>query len=266
VMMVFTLPSYPYVFKVIKDDISPPKEVTRQQVKDKYLLVKRHDRVGRMADTLEYKDVALPIERFSQELIEELRALAPTLIEEDGDTLLIRHLYVERRMMPLNMYLDYASPEDLRRVVDDYGLAIKQLAAANIFPGDMLFKNFGVTRYGRVVFYDYDEIAYMTDCNFRRIPEPRCVEDEMSAEPWYPIGPADVFPEEFGTFLLHNEGVRTQFQAHHADLLGPEYWNETKSRILAGHVEDVFPYPESIRFRNRVSRSAGEMSDRCPTD
>ena len=254
VMLVFTLPSYPYVFKVIKDEIEPPKEVTRQQVKDKYLLVKRHDRVGRMADTLEYADVALPIARFAPELIEQLRAVAQSLIDEDGETLLIRHLYVERRMTPLNIYLDQASPSELERAVDDYGLAIKQLAAANIFPGDMLFKNFGVTRYGRVVFYDYDEIAYMTECNFRNIPEPRTPEDEMSAEPWYPIGPADVFPEEFATFLLSNTRVRKSFTKHHADLLGPEYWNKTKSRILAGNVEDVFPYPEAMRFRNRPLR------------
>ena len=177
------------------------------------------------------------------------------MIDEDGETLLIRHLYVERRMTPLNIFLDQASPAELERAVDDYGLAIKQLAAANIFPGDMLFKNFGVTRYGRVVFYDYDEIAYMTECNFRRIPEPRTPEDEMSAEPWYPIGPADVFPEEFATFLLGNTRVRRSFTKHHADLLGPEYWNETKSCILAGSVEDVFPYPQAMRFRNRSSRS-----------
>ena len=258
VMLVFTLPSYPYVFKVIKDVISPPKEVTRQQVKDKYLLVKRHDRVGRMADTLEYTDVALPIDRFAPALIDELRAMAPSVIDEDGDTLLIRHLYVERRMTPLNMFLDAATTPDLERTIEDYGLAIKQLAAANIFPGDMLFKNFGVTRYGRVVFYDYDEIAYMTDCQFRQIPEPRTPEDEMSAEPWYPIGPTDVFPEEFATFLLGNERVRRAFRTHHADLLEATFWNETKSRIASGHVEDVFPYPESIRFRNRTGRSVIE--------
>ena len=258
VMLVFTLPSYPYVFKVIKDVISPPKEVTRQQVKDKYLLVKRHDRVGRMADTLEYTDVALPIDRFAPALIDELRAMAPSVIDEDGDTLLIRHLYVERRMTPLNMFLDVATTPDLERTIEDYGLAIKQLAAANIFPGDMLFKNFGVTRYGRVVFYDYDEIAYMTDCQFRQIPEPRTPEDEMSAEPWYPIGPTDVFPEEFATFLLGNERVRRAFRTHHADLLEATFWNETKSRIASGHVEDVFPYPESIRFRNRTGRSVIE--------
>jgi isocitrate dehydrogenase kinase/phosphatase len=256
VMLVFTLPSYPYVFKVIKDEISPPKEVSREQVKEKYLLVKQHDRVGRMADTLEFKDVALPLDRFAPEVLDDLRTLAPTVIEETSDTLVIRHLYVERRMVPLNMFIDDAEPDDLARAVDDYGLAIKQLAAANIFPGDMLFKNFGVTRYGRVVFYDYDEIAYMTDCEFRDIPEARTPEDEMSAEPWYRVGPNDVFPEEFGPFLLSNALVRSSFTMHHADLLEPQFWNNVKSRIAAGHVENIFPYPETIRFHNKPARKA----------
>ncbi|MEX0960643.1 MAG: bifunctional isocitrate dehydrogenase kinase/phosphatase [Burkholderiales bacterium] len=260
VMLVFTLPSYPYVFKVIKDVISPPKEISREEVKRKYLLVKQHDRIGRMADTLEYKDVALPRQRFSRELIEDLQALAPSVIEYESDTLIIRHLYVERRMTPLNMFVDSAGDAEVRRAAEDYGLAIKQMAAANIFPGDMLFKNFGVTRYGRVVFYDYDEIAYMTDCNFRRIPAARTPEDEMSAEPWYPVASNDVFPEEFGAFLLSDRRVREAFLSSHADLLAPDFWNGAKARILAGHIEDVFPYPESMRFRKR--RISGDLPRR----
>ncbi|HZP93539.1 MAG TPA: bifunctional isocitrate dehydrogenase kinase/phosphatase [Burkholderiales bacterium] len=256
VMLVFTLPSYPYVFKVIKDAILPPKEITREEVKRKYLLVKHHDRVGRMADTLEFKDVALPRDRFSPELLEELRALAPSVIEEEGDTVIVRHLYVERRMIPLNIHIDTAPDEEVKRAVEDYCLAVKQLAAANIFPGDMLFKNFGVTRYGRVVFYDYDEIAYMTECNFRRMPAPRTPEDELSAEPWYPVARNDVFPEEFAAFLLSDPRVRGAFVERHADLLSADYWNAIKRRIAAGHVEDVFPYPESMRFGNRAPRGA----------
>ena len=263
VMVVFTLPSYPYVFKVIRDAILPPKEISRDEVKQKYLMVKYHDRVGRMADTLEYKDVALPKARFSDELLEELRSSAASVLEDEGDTLIIRHLYVERRMTPLNIHLDQASEAEAEQAAQDYGLAIKQLAAANIFPGDMLYKNFGVTRYGRIVFYDYDEIAYMTDCNFRRIPEPRTPEDEMAAEPWYPVGPHDVFPEEFGPFLLTNARVRRAFLAAHADLLTPEYWSTTQQRIAAGHIEDVFPYPESVRFRNRDPGRAGAAAARA---
>jgi len=259
-MLVFTLPSYPYVFKVIKDVISPPKDTDRRQVMEKYLLVKYHDRVGRMADTLEYKDVAFPKDRFAPGLLDELRALAPAVIEEEGDTLIVKHVYIERRMVPLNMHLDGANDDQVAHAIRDYGNAIKQLAAANIFPGDMLFKNFGLTRFGRVVFYDYDEIVYMTDCTFRRMPAPRTPEDEMSAEPWYPVSAQDVFPEEFGAFLLGEPRVRKVFLEQHADLLDADYWNAIKQRIAAGHIEDVFPYPEALRFRNRFVRRSTQTT------
>jgi isocitrate dehydrogenase kinase/phosphatase len=253
VMIVFTLPSYPYVFKVIRDTIAPTKNIDKQTVKEKYMLVKRHDRVGRMADTLEYADVAFPRARFTAALLDELRREAPSLVEEEGDTLIVKHLYIERRMLPLNLYLDQANQAQMDAAVRDYGRAIKELASVNIFPGDMLFKNFGVTRGGRVVFYDYDEIAYMTDINFRRIPDARTPEDELAAEPWYPVAQNDVFPEEFGPFLLSGGKITDRFLQQHGDLLTPEYWNSVKERIRAGLIEDVFPYPDSARFAYRFS-------------
>jgi isocitrate dehydrogenase kinase/phosphatase len=254
VMTVFTLPSYPYVFKVIKDVIAPPKEVTRQLVKEKYWLVKHHDRVGRMADTLEYSDVAFPTKRFTAELLDELRTLSPSVVEEGGDTIVIKHMYIERRMVPLNIFLDKADNQQRDRAIEDYGLAIKQQAAANIFAGDLLFKNFGVTRYGRVVFYDYDEIDYLTNVNFRRMPTPQTEEQELAAEPWYSVGPSDVFPEEFATFLLTDARVRACFMRHHADLLDAASWQATQQRIAAGEMQDVFPYAEALRFCNMSGR------------
>jgi isocitrate dehydrogenase kinase/phosphatase len=263
VMLVFDLPSFPYVFKVIKDYYPPQKDTTREQIQSKYLLVKQHDRVGRMADTLEYSNVAFPRERFEDELIEEIRKFAPSQIEisdRDGDghmEVIIKHVYIERRMIPLNIYLQEsfdAGPDNLRaksqmeHAVIEYGNAIKDLVAANIFPGDMLWKNFGVTRHGKVVFYDYDEIEYITDCNFRRVPPPRNEEDEMSGEVWYNVGPKDVFPETFGPFLLGNPAVRQVFMKHHADLLDANFWQANKERIIAGHVHDVFPYDPARRF------------------
>jgi isocitrate dehydrogenase kinase/phosphatase len=252
VMLVFELPSFPYVFKAIRDWYPPPKDTTRAQVKEKYLLVKHHDRVGRMADTLEYSGVAFPLARFSEALLEELRRCAPSLVEIEGDRIVIRHLYIERRMVPLNLFLhDAEKAGDDARVehgIVEYGNAIRDLVAANIFPGDMLYKNFGVTRHGRVVFYDYDEIDYLTDCQFRDIPAPRNEEDEMASEPWYPVGRHDVFPEQFGRFLLGNQAIRRHFLAHHGELLTRAWWQSHKERILAGEVEDVFPYPQHIRF------------------
>jgi isocitrate dehydrogenase kinase/phosphatase len=248
VMLVFDLPSWPFVFKVIKDFYPPPKDTTRELIQSKYLLVKTHDRVGRMADTLEYTRVAFPRHRFDDELIAELKHFCPSLIEDGGDDLVIKHVYIERRMVPLNIYLQEATPEQLERVVVEYGNAIKDLVAANIFPGDMLWKNFGVTRHGKVVFYDYDEIEYLTDCNFRRVPEPRNEEEEMSGEVWYAVAPRDVFPETFAPFLLGNPKVREAFMRHHADLLDAGFWQGHKARILAGHVHDVFPYDPARRF------------------
>jgi isocitrate dehydrogenase kinase/phosphatase len=259
VMLVFDLPSFPFVFKVIKDFFPPQKDTTREQIKAKYLLVKSHDRVGRMADTLEYSNVAFPRQRFDPELVDELRKECPSLLEESGDTLIIRHLYIERRMIPLNIYLHDADARQIEAAVIEYGNAIKDMVAANIFPGDMLWKNFGVTRQGKVVFYDYDEIEYLTDCNFRKVPEARTEEDELSAEVWYSVGPHDVFPETFGPFLLGNPSVREVFMKHHADLLDAAFWQAHKERILAGHVHDIFPYDTSRRFvrqrRREVERA-----------
>ncbi|WKB54841.1 bifunctional isocitrate dehydrogenase kinase/phosphatase [Eleftheria terrae] len=252
VMLVFDLPSFPYVFKVIKDFFPPQKDTTRELIKSKYLLVKTHDRVGRMADTLEYSNVAFPRGRFDEELVAELKHFCPSLIEEDQNDLVIKHLYIERRMVPLNIYLQEGTPEQIEHGVIEYGNAIKDLVAANIFPGDMLWKNFGVTRNGKVVFYDYDEIEYLTDCNFRKVPEPRTEEDELSGEVWYPVGPKDIFPETFRPFLLGNEQVREVFQRHHADLLDPAFWQGHQERIRAGHVHDVFPYDVNKRFARQA--------------
>ncbi len=250
VMAVFTLPSYPYVFKVIGDRFPPPKKTTRQEVLDTYRLVKMHDRVGRMSDILEYSHVALPRDRFAGDLVDELYETCANSISEEGDYIVIKHLYIERRMTPLNIAVQDADDGYLERLMKGYGRAIKELAAANIFPGDLLMKNFGVTGQGqgRVVFYDYDEICYLTECNFRKIPEPMYPEDELAAEPWYSIAANDVFPEQFATFLFADRRVRQAFLKHHADLLDADFWVQKQKNIDAGVYEDVFPYPQKIRF------------------
>jgi isocitrate dehydrogenase kinase/phosphatase len=250
VMMVFTLPSYSYVFKIIKDKFAPQKEFTRQVVAEKYQLVKRHDRVGRMADMLEYSDVSMPKSRFDPALLQELYdTCGSSLTETEEGYIVFKHMYIERRMIPLNIYLEKATDDELDHLIKGYGNAIKQLAGANIFPGDFLYKNFGVTPLGKVVFYDYDEISYMTECNFRQIPPPRFPEDEFSSEPWYSIAPNDVFPEEFGTFLLTNPKIRKIFLKYHKDLLDYRYWQKKQENIRQGKFEDVFPYPTNIRFK-----------------
>jgi isocitrate dehydrogenase kinase/phosphatase len=249
VMTVFTLPSYDVVFKVIKDRFDPPKQVTEEIVREKYRFVSRADRAGRMADTQEYKNFIFYRNRFSAELIEELQRVAPSKLWMDDKWIILRHLYVERRMEPLNLFLAAAGDAEVMDAMDEYGNAIKQMAAANIFPGDMLLKNFGVTRHGRVVFYDYDEICPLTECNFRAIPAPRNEDEELAHGPWYTVDENDVFPEEFRLFFSGAPRARAAFEAQHADLYDPAYWQGLQRAIRDGYVFDTFPYRKSKRFR-----------------
>ena len=251
VMLVFTLPGFDRVFKVIKDRFAPQKEMSAAHVRACYQLVKEHDRVGRMADTQEFENFVLEKRHISPALMELLLQEAAEKITDLGEQIVIRHLYIERRLVPLNIWLEQVEGQQLRDAIEEYGNAIRQLAAANIFPGDMLFKNFGVTRHGRVVFYDYDEICYMTEVNFRDIPPPRYPEDELASEPWYSVSPGDVFPEEFRHWLCADSRIGPLFEEMHADLFRADYWRALQNRIREGHVEDVYAYRRRQRFSVR---------------
>jgi isocitrate dehydrogenase kinase/phosphatase len=251
VMSVFTLPSYDVVFKIIKDKFAPSKKMKENHVRQKYELVHQHDRVGRMTDFHTFENLIFEKERFSKVLLEDLQKnIASKLIIKDK-TVEIKHLYIEKKMEPLNLFLERANLEDAEIAIDEYGKAIKQLAAANIFPGDMLLKNFGVTRLKRVVFYDYDEIGFLTDYNFRKIPEPRNEYEEMSATPWYHVAENDVFPEEFLKFLIGNKKLRAIFKTKHYKLYDVQFWQEMQDRLKKGEIIDVFPYRKRLRFKNR---------------
>jgi isocitrate dehydrogenase kinase/phosphatase len=251
VMHVFNLPSYPYVFKVIRDRFGASKNTDRATVMSKFRLVREVDRVGRMAHTIEFTNLALPLDRFAPQLLAQLDELAPSSIERDGDNLIVKHCYVERRQTPLNVYFATATREQIDTVVREYGDAIRELAIANVFPGDLIWRNFGLTRYARVLFYDYDEVEYLTDCEFRAIPPPPTPEAELSEDVWYAVGPRDVFPEEFGPFLLGDERVRESFLRHHADLLTADFWRASQERVASGEIVDFFPYRDDVRFCRR---------------
>ena len=260
VMTVFNLPSYPYVFKVINDKFAPPKKTSREKIKQKYQIIKMHDRVGRMADTLEYSYAAFPLERISKELMAEFESKIPSSMEIESGQLIIRHLYIERRLTPLNMYLDNKDQEHCEDVISDYAQAIMDMAVANIFAGDLLLKNFGVTRHGRVIFYDYDEIEFMTDMNFRKIPEPMTPEQEMASEPWYSIADLDVFPEEFVHFITGNPQLKRFILDKYKALFNADYWKSVQEDIRNQRYHDVFPYSSRIRFKNLFDESSKEES------
>jgi isocitrate dehydrogenase kinase/phosphatase len=254
VMAVFTLPSFNVVFKIIKDSFGAPKNTTRQAVIDKYHFVFVRDRVGRLADAQEFEHLEFPRRCFPPDLLEYLLSVAGATVRAEGDRVIIRQLYTERRVTPLNLFLRRADEAAACEAVIDYGNAIKDLAAADIFTGDMLLKNFGVTRHGRVICYDYDELCLLSECRFRRLPQPSSIEEEFAAEPWFHVGEMDVFPEEFRAFLVPPGKVREAFLAAHGDLLDVELWQKVQRRLAAGEVFDVFPYRRSARLRRDPDR------------
>jgi isocitrate dehydrogenase kinase/phosphatase len=248
VMSVFTFPMFPYVFKIINDSFAKPKNTTKEKVKQNYFFIKNHGRIGRLADTWEFSNVAFSLDYIDKELLTELQTKAASNISIKNNLLIVKHLYMENKMMPLNIYLQQATDEQLKNIIIEYGRAIDELINANIFPGDMLTKNFGLTRQNRVVFYDYDEITTMDIPVFRNIPQARNEEDEMRAEPWYSVGENDVFPEEFKFFMFSNKKSDEIFLKHYGKLLQASYWQEVQQNIKQGKIKDYYPYNQEERM------------------
>jgi len=255
VMIVFTQPSRGLVFKVIRDRFQYPKTTSRAAVMDRYQFVFKHDRVGRLVDAQEFRRLRFSKSSFSSELLEELLSQASESCRMEGDDVIIEHCYIERRLRPLNLFLEEAGQFAATQAVIDYGQAIKDLARSNVFPGDLLLKNFGVTRHGRIIFYDYDELCLVTDCSFRDLPESRFEEDELRAEPWFYVGPHDVFPEQFINFLGLSADLRAVFLEHHADLLTADFWRGLKACHQAEQLIEVVPYAQRPS-KSRVSVAA----------
>jgi len=248
VMAVFALPSYDVVFKVIKDRFDSPKDTTRQAVMDHYQLVFKHDRAGRLVDAQEFEYLQFDRRRFSAALLDELRRVAAQAVVVGTQYVIIKHAYVERRVTPLDLYVHEADAAAARAAVVDYGYALKDLAATDIFPGDILLKNFGVTRQGRVVFYDYDELCLLRTCIFRSLPQPATMDEEFAGEPWFFVGEHDIFPEELRRFLGLYGALCDTFLRYHADLFDVRFWHQIQARLRAGEVLDIFPYPQSERL------------------
>ena len=248
VMVCFTLPSFDVVFKVIRDRFPYPKSVLREEVLAKYQLVFRHDRAGRLVDAQEFRRLRFPRALFAPELLEELLAEAAATVREAGEHLIFDHMYIERRMTPLNLYLRAVSPAAAEQAALEYGQCIRDLAYTNIFPGDLLLKNFGVTRHGRVIFYDYDELCLVTDCHFRDVPQAANPEDEMRGEPWFYVGEHDVFPETFINFVGFDAAQRAALLRTHGEIFTAKFWRQVQHRLLEGEVLEVLPYhPHRVR-------------------
>lgn len=242
VMTVFTMPNYRNVFKIIRDRFDKPG-ATRPAIMQSYRDVFRGRRVGRLADTQEFEHLAFDRARFTESCLRELLEKASGTVRVVDDKVVVSHLYIEEKLTPLNIYLEEAPKDKAIEAIVDYGDAIKELAANNIFAGDLLWKNFGVTEFGRCVLYDYDEIAPLSSCNFRDVPEPKTYEQEMAATPWYPIAEEDVFPEEWAPFIVPRDpDLARAFLGAHADLLTAKMWREKQQAVLDGELQVGLPY------------------------
>jgi isocitrate dehydrogenase kinase/phosphatase len=253
VMACFTLENADVIFKVIRDRFPAVKNVRREEVMAKYDMVFRHDRAGRLVDAQEFRRIRLPRDRFAPDMLEELLAECSENVQPDGRDLIVGHVYIERQMTPLNLFIRSASPEQAEFAVIDYGQAIRDLAYTNIFAGDLLLKNFGVTRHNRVIFYDYDELCRVTDCRFRDVPQATTEEDEMRAESWFYVGENDVFPETFLKFLGFEGRLRDVFLDKHGEILEAGWWRALQERLAAGDLVEVLPYhPHRVRVASSV--------------
>jgi isocitrate dehydrogenase kinase/phosphatase len=248
VMACFTLENFDVIFKVIRDTFPAVKSIRREEVMAKYDMVFKHDRAGRLVDAQEFKRIRLPRHRFDPGILQELTGECALNVHVDGDDVIVGHCYIERRMIPLNLYLRSATPEDAELAVIEYGQAIRDLAYTDIFAGDLLLKNFGVTRHNRVIFYDYDELCRITDCRFRDLPQAPTDEDEMRAETWYYVADNDVFPETFLNFLGFEGRLREVFLDKHGEILEAGWWRALQERLQGGDVVEVLPYhPHRVR-------------------
>ena len=251
VMIVFNLPNDDLVFKLIRDRFDTPKKTTRSEIMAKYDLVYRHDRAGRLVDAQSFEHLKFDTSCFSPQLLAELNNEADSTVRIGKDYVILDHTYVERRVTPLDVFLREADPSEAQKIVIEWGNAIKDLAVSNIFPGDILLKNFGVTRHGRVVFYDYDELCLLTSCHFRKLPPAYEYENEMASEPWFYVGENDVFPEEFIKFLGLRAPLRDVFCEHHNDLFEVSFWQQAQQMIQAGKLPHIYPYARNCRLKRK---------------
>lgn len=248
VMAVFTPREYAVVIKVIRDHFAYPKDIARRQVEEKYRHVFRYDRVGRLVDAQEFSNLRFPLHQMDPDVLAELTGECTESVMVDGDALIVRHCYIERRLRPLDLFVREAPADAARRALIDYGQAIKDLARSNIFPGDLLLKNFGVSRIGRVIFYDYDELGRVDEFRFRQMPEAAEGDETRAVEDWLSVRANDVFPVQFQRFLGVPDALRHTLIAAHPEIFDAAWWQALHDRFVAGDYADVPPYPASARL------------------
>jgi isocitrate dehydrogenase kinase/phosphatase len=259
VMIAFTLPNYGSVFKVIKDRPcflrSPhdtPKTLTNEQVRRQYDFVSHRDRAGRMVDTQEFENLRFKRKRFSDLLVKEFAEAATRAVGISDEYIVLRHVYVQRKVVPLPIFFhSEMNPEGIRHVLLDFGYFLKDIAASGVFPSDLFnIWNYGVTPWGRVVLFDYDDVVPIERVTFREKPLPRAEFEETEAEEdWIVASEEDFFVDEIDRFSGIPEPLKGVFKSVHGDLYTLRFWQELAERLSRGELFDVVPYERGKRFR-----------------
>lgn len=261
VMIVFTLPGYGFVFKVIKDrpcflrsKNDTPKEITQAQVRQQYTFVSHRDRAGRMVDTQEFENLRFKKKRFTPALLEEFRLAARGNITITDEYVILHHLYVQRKVVPLPMYFqNEKNPEEIRQVLIDFGYFLKDLAASGVFPCDLFNTwNYGVTHWGRVVLFDYDDVLPIEQITFRVKPEPKNEFEETEPEENRIVATQDdFFMDEIDRYSGIPPLLKGVFKSVHGDLYTMKFWDDLTGQLRNGEIFDVIPYDRNKRFHDR---------------
>ena len=261
IMTGFTLPHFNFVFKVIKDypcylrsSNITTKRVSREHVIHCYQCVCNRDRVGRMVDTQEFENMKFKRKRFSSKLLHEFKIAAKDTVTINDDYVIIKHLYLQRKVIPLPLYLEIErDPEVIREVIIDYGYFLQEIAAVGVFPADLFnIWNCGVTSRRRIVLFDYDDIESLLDINFREKPLPHNQIDELIPDEDRIVAYSnDFFMDEMKTFMGIPKSLQGVFNQIHGDLFKVDFWHKMQQRVRRGDILDIIPYDRERQFTSR---------------
>ena len=256
-MVVFSPPSFPYVFKVIRDFSSKQAWMGRAHIMEIYRWVHEMNRGRLMLDAWLYRNLHFPREFFDEQVLRELVANAPSSVRLDGNTVVLKHVYAQRRVQPLSTFFDQVRDRASReRAIDALGAFIKDLAGMGFFMSDCygLPCNTGLTHASNVALFDFDDLGPILRQHFRETPPLPNEQDELlwnteTDGAWFSVGENDVLVDEWERYLGVPPDLQNYFREKHGDLFTVDYWDQLQRRILAGKLHFVIPYPPERRLR-----------------
>jgi isocitrate dehydrogenase kinase/phosphatase len=258
-MVVFAPPSFPYVFKVIRDYSSKTGWTGRTRIIDLYRWVHETNRGRLMLDAWLYRNLDFSRGHFDEGVVQELLRSAPHSVRIEGDRIIFKHVYAQRRVRPLNTFFDETRDRAQREnVIDAFGSFIKDLAGMGLFVGDCygLPFNTGLTHGLNVALFDFDDLGPLFRYRFRETPQLPTEQDEFlwnteTDGAWFPVGEFDVLVDEWERFLGVPPDLRDYFRRKHGDLFTIGYWVDVQRRLAAGELHYVLPYPPERCLANQ---------------